>query len=216
MGDLAYAGSTYYPSVPYLLDCAPTLDVYVAEVEAGLAFTRRTGNELTGQALDSHRWLISVLRGGRATAAPGETVPLDRYSDNPLALFAAHLSRATAAAIFGDSAGLATDSKAAMPLLPAVMGSYLAVPARLLRGLALAEEARSGHGDEHEGWMPSLEEVTGWLAARAADAPENFPDLLRLLEAERAWALGDFRAAVIAFDAAVSEVATVSGPGTEP
>ena len=35
MGDLAYA-STYYPSVPYLLDCAPTLDVYVAEVEAGL------------------------------------------------------------------------------------------------------------------------------------------------------------------------------------
>ena len=37
LGDLAYAGSTYYPSVPYLLDCAPTLDVYVAEVEAGLA-----------------------------------------------------------------------------------------------------------------------------------------------------------------------------------
>jgi len=207
MGDLAYAGSTYYPSVPYLLDCAPTLDVYVAEVEAGLAFTRRTGNELTGQALDSHRWLISVLRGGRETAAPGETVPLDRYSDNPLALFAAHLSRATAAAIFGDSAGLAAHTKAAMPLLPAVMGSYLAVPARLLRGLALAEEARSGRGDEHEGWMLELEEVTGWLAARAADAPDNFLHLLRLLEAERAWALGDFRAAVIAFDAAVSEVA---------
>ena len=207
MGDRAYAGSTYYPSVPYLLDCAPTLDVYVAEVEAGLAFTRRTGNELTGQALDSHRWLISVLRGGRATAAHGEPVPLDRYSDNPLALFAAHLSRATAAAIFGDSAGLATHTKAAMPLLPAVMGSYLAVPARLLRGLALAEEARRGHGDEREGWMPELEEVTVWLAARAADAPDNFLHLLRLLEAERAWALGDFRAAVIAFDGAVSEAA---------
>ena len=169
MGDLAYAGSTYYPSVPYVLDCAPTLDVYVAEVEAGLAFTRRTGNEMTGQALDPHRWLISVLRGGRATAAPGETVPGDRYSDNPLALFAAHLSSATAAAIFDDQAGLATHTKAAMPLLPAVMGSYLTVPARLLRGLALAEEARTGHSDEHEAGMLELEEVTGWLAARAAD-----------------------------------------------
>ncbi|HTW11452.1 MAG TPA: AAA family ATPase, partial [Solirubrobacteraceae bacterium] len=192
MGDLAYAGSTYYPSVPYLLDCAPTLEVYLAEVEAGLAFTRRTGNEMTGQALDPHQWLISVLRGQRATAGPGEAVPLDRYVDNPLALFAAHLSHATAAAIFGDPVALATHTKAAMPLLPAVMGSYLTVPARLLRGLSLAEEARTGHGDEHDGWMLELDELTGWLATRAADAPDNFLHLLRLLEAERAWAVGDF------------------------
>ena len=46
-----------------------------------------------------------------------------------------------------------------------------------------------------------------WLAARAADAPDNFLHLLRLLEAERAWAVGDFRAAVLAFDAARREVA---------
>ena len=55
--------------------------------------------------------------------------------------------------------------------------------------------------------------MTRWLAARAADAPDNFLHLLRLLEAERAWAVGDFRAAVLAFDAARREVAgRRSGP----
>ena len=47
----------------------------------------------------------------------------------------------------------------------------------------------------------------GWLAERAADAPENFLHLLRLVEAERAWAMGEFRVAVGAFDAARGAVA---------
>ena len=49
--------------------------------------------------------------------------------------------------------------------------------------------------------------MTPWLAARAADAPDNFLHLLRLVEAEQAWAAGDFRAAVLAFDAARHEAA---------
>jgi len=49
--------------------------------------------------------------------------------------------------------------------------------------------------------------MMGWLAARAADAPDNFLHLLRLLEAERAWALGDVRAAALGFDAARREAA---------
>ena len=89
-GDLAYAGYTYQPAVPYLLDCAPSLDGFVAEVEAGLAFVRRTGSEQTGQSLDSYRWLAGVLRG-ESSAAAGEAVPTDRYADNPLALFYAHI-----------------------------------------------------------------------------------------------------------------------------
>ena len=55
--------------------------------------------------------------------------------------------------------------------------------------------------------LSELDEVTRWLAARATDAPDNFLHLLRLLEAERAWAVGDFRAAVLAFDAARREAA---------
>ena len=50
------------------------------------------------------------------------------------------------------------------------------------------------------------------LAERAVDAPDNFLHLLRFLEAERAWAVGDFRAAVLAFDAARREVAERARP----
>ena len=54
--------------------------------------------------------------------------------------------------------------------------------------------------------------MTRWLAARAADAPGNFLHLLRLVEAERAWAAGDFRAAALAFDAARREAAPRQRP----
>ena len=54
--------------------------------------------------------------------------------------------------------------------------------------------------------------MTRWLAERAADAPGNFLHLLRLLEAERAWAAGDFRAAALAFDAARREAAQRQRP----
>src|SRR3569833_3746258 len=124
-----------------------------------------------------------------------------------MALFHAHVNHAIAAAVFGDLAGLTRHTAAAMPLLPVVPGIYPTAVARLLRGLALAGQARDSHGDERDALLSEQEEVTRWLAARAADAPANFLLLLRLVEAERAWADGDFRAAAIAFDAAQREVA---------
>jgi signal transduction histidine kinase len=202
-GDLARAGHTYHPAVSYLLDCAPTLAGFAAEVEDGLAFARRTGSEQTGQRLDPYRWLAGVLRGESASEV-GEATP-DRYADNPMAHFNAHITRAIAAAVFGDSAGLARHTAAAMPLLAAVPGTYPTARSRLLHGLALAEQARAGHGDERAGLLSELDELTRRLAARAADAPDNFQHLLRLLEAERAWVSSDFRAAALAFDAALRE-----------
>ena len=59
--------------------------------------------------------------------------------------------------------------------------------------------ARATDGEGRGGVLSELDEVTRWLAARAADAPDNFLYLLRLLEAEQGWAVGDFRAAVLAF-----------------
>ncbi|WP_346276115.1 AAA family ATPase [Pseudonocardia sp.] len=212
-GDLANAGYTYYPTVYYLLDCAPSLDSLLAEVEAGLAFVRRTGGEQTGESLDNYRWLAGVLRG-ESSAATGEAVPTDRYAGNPLALLFAPITRAIAAAIFGDLVGLAQHTAATMPLRPADLGYcyYPTAVAHLLRGLALAGQARATDGDERGGLLSELDDVTRWLAARAEDAPENLLHLLRLLEAERAWAVGDFRAAVLAFDAARREVAQRQRP----
>jgi signal transduction histidine kinase len=203
-GDLGYAGYAYNPLVAGL-DCAPSLDSWVGEVEAGLAFVRRTGNDHADQCLSRYRWLAGTLRGESAVAA-GAAMPAGRYADNPLGLFHTHLTYAIAAAIFGDPAGLERHTTAT-PLPPVTAGLYHAGVARLLRGLVLAGQARTSHDGERGVLLAELDEVTRWLAARAADAPDNFLHLLRLLEAERAWAVGDFRAAILAFDAARSEAA---------
>jgi signal transduction histidine kinase len=205
-GDLANAGYTYYPTVYYTLDCAPSLGRFVADAEAGLEFLRRTGSEETAQWVEPFRWLAGVLRGDSAAAAD-EAVPVERYAGNPLAGLAAHFTRAVAAAVFSEQVGLARHAAAAMPLLSAALGNYPTATARLLHGLALAGQARTTDGDERRELLSELDDQTRWLAARAADAPENFLHLMRLLEAERAWAVGDFRAAVLAFDAAQHEVA---------
>jgi signal transduction histidine kinase len=201
--DLAYAGYTYQLTVPYLADCAPSLESFVAEVDTGLAFLRRTGNEQTCQWLNSYQRLAGVLRGSPAT---GEPDPLDRYPDNPLALLYSHLCHAVTAAVLGDPVVLAQHTAAALPLLPAAAGFYSVAVVRVLRGLALAEEARGAEGAERAALLTELDDVTQWLAARSADAPENFLHLLRWVDAERAWTVGDFQAAARAFDAARREV----------
>jgi len=210
-GDMANAGNAYPASVSGLLDCAPSLDRYLTEAEAALAFVRRTGNELLEQVLDSYRWLAGVLLG-ETTAAAGEAVSADKYVGNPNALFFAHLNHAYAAAIFDDQDGLERHTAAAMPLVPAFSTLYPTAVARLLRGLALAGQARSADADQRGGLLAELDELTRWLADRAADAPDNFLHLLRLIEAERAWAAGDFRAAALAFDAARREAAQRQRP----
>jgi signal transduction histidine kinase len=205
-GNLAYFAYSYYATVYYLLDHASSLDGLVAEVEAGLAFLRRSGNEQSAQVLEVYRWSADVLRGESSAAADDE-VPVERYAGNTWAIVWAHVARATVAAIFDDPAGLARHSAAAVSLPPPAPGHYPSATARLMRGLALARQARTTEGDERLGALAELDEATGWLAARAADAPENFSHLVRLLEAERAWALGDSWAAALAFDAARHEVA---------
>jgi predicted ATPase/signal transduction histidine kinase len=207
-GDLAWAGYAYLPSVAGLLDCAPTLEVYAAEVDDGLAFLRRTGNEQAAQWLAGYQWLAEVLRGesGDATAAVHEPLPLDLFTGNPAALLYGHLARAVAAAVLDDRAGLVRHSDAVMELLATITGLYPTAVAHLLHGLVLAEQARAADGRERETLLLRLDDVTRWLAERAEHAPDNFRHLLRLVEAERAWATGDFRTAVLTYDAALSEV----------
>jgi signal transduction histidine kinase len=210
-GDMANAGNAYPASVSGLLDCAPSLDRYRTEAEAALAFARRTGNDHIEQVLDRYGWLAGVLLG-ESTAGAGEAVSADKYAGNPHALFFAHLNQANAAAIFGDPARLEQHTAAAMPLVLVAEPMYSTAVARLLRGLAVAGQARRADADQRGGLLAELDEVTWWLADRAADAPDNFLHLVRLLEAERAWAVGDFRAAAQAFDAARREAAPRQRP----
>ena len=146
-GNLASAGYAYYMTVYCMVDCAPALDGFAAEVEAGLAFARRTGNEQVGQWLGSYQWLAGVLRG-EGSAAADAAVPAGGHGGNPVTLVAVHSTGAIAAAVFGDQAALARHAGALMPLLPTVEGSHPSAVARLLHGLALAGQARAADGEE--------------------------------------------------------------------
>ncbi|MDT7685656.1 MAG: hypothetical protein QOG57_5966, partial [Pseudonocardiales bacterium] len=209
-GELTYAGYAHLTNLCYLLDCSPSLVSCAAAAEAGLAFARRTGGEQTGQYLDSYRWLASVLRG-ESSAATAHGVLTDT-SINPLALLLVHIARAIATAVLDDPVDLARHTAAATSLQAFAAGKYPSAVARLLRGLALARQARGTDGDGRAGALSELDELTRWLAARAVDAPANFLHMVRLLEAERAWAVGDFRGAVQAFDAARHSVADRQRP----
>ena len=204
-GDLANAGYTYHQTVVGLLDCGPTLDTCMAQVNAAQAFARRTGTGQTSQWLESYQWLSDVLRR-EGSAAAAEVIPADRYAGNPLVVIHVHLCRAIAAAIFGDPAEVARHGAVAVRLLPVVTGFSMSALAHPLYGLGLAGQARSADGDERAALLTELDDVLRWLGARAADAPDNFLHLLRLVETEQAWTMGDFRAAAFAFDSARREV----------
>ena len=204
-GDLANAGYTYHQTVVGLLDCGLTLDTCMAQVNAAQAFARRTGTGQTSQWLESYQWLSDVLRR-EGSAAAAEVIPADRYAGNPLVVIHVHLCRAIAAAIFGDPAEVARHGAVAVRLLPVVTGFSMSALAHPLYGLGLAGQARSADGDERAALLTELDDVLRWLGARAADAPDNFLHLLRLVEAEQSWTMGDFRAAAFAFDSARREV----------
>ncbi|HVN60165.1 MAG TPA: GAF domain-containing protein [Gaiellaceae bacterium] len=198
-GDLANAGYSYLPAFAGVLDSAASLESWNAELDSGLVFAERTGNQQVRDSLASYRLLNDLLRG-QTTAMATSAVPIDAV--NPMMRLLAHVHRGVAAAIFGDLDALSRHAKAALPLLPTTLG-YAAAQARLLRALALASEARAAAGDEEpRDSLRELDELIGWHAARAAGAPANFGHLLRFLEAERAWAVGDFEGAARAFDVA--------------
>ncbi|WP_164842630.1 protein kinase domain-containing protein [Actinoplanes solisilvae] len=202
-GDLTNAGYTYHQTVVGLLDCGPVLDTCMAQVTAAQAFARRTGTEPTSQWLASYQWLADVLRREGSAASPA-VIPVDQYAGNPLVVIHVHLCRAIAAAIFGDPAEVARQGAAAVRLLPVITGFSMSALAYPLYGLA--GQARSAQGADRAVLLTELDGVLRWLGARAADAPDNFLHLLRLVEAEQAWTVGDFRAAAFAFDSARREV----------
>ncbi len=211
-GDITTAGYTYLPTAAVYLESATHLDSFLAEVEAGQDFARRTRNTMVYESLGLPRSLARLLRGEPQEQGFDDVVATGRYTQHPQATVGTHINRALAAAIFGDTPQLIRHSAAAMSRLPAMTGTYMTAVAHLLRALALAAQARSAVGDERIALLAELDTTIEWLSLRATDAPVNFLHLLRLVEAERAWAAGDFQAAVLSFDAAQREARTRERP----
>jgi diguanylate cyclase (GGDEF)-like protein len=203
-GDLENAGNTFYISVAAALDCAPTVDEFLAEVNAGLAYATRTGNAFLVDYLIVYRQLGLAMRG--ETTAPGRLdAPepggftlaghLTKFGPEQPAAANTHVAAALAALVFDLPAAIIVEHSASvMAFLGSVHGTYLTAVVRLIRALALARQA-TGSAEE-------LDACRDWLDTRAADAPMNFRHLVRLIDAERAAGVGDLPAALAAFDEA--------------
>jgi diguanylate cyclase (GGDEF)-like protein len=215
-GDLSYAAMTYTGLCAALLDSAVTLDACTEAVEAGLGFARLIGSDYTNSILVAYRQLLRALRGETDRVGDfqdgsfDEATHLADPSVSPMARAVYHVNRGLWAAILRDQEGLAVHSAAAMELLAYVPGFYITAIAQLLRALSLASSRRSARlapAGEREELLAELGECREWLARRAADSPVNFLHLVTWVDAERAWAVDDFRAAALAFDVAQQQVA---------
>ncbi|MBL7494116.1 diguanylate cyclase [Frankia sp. AgB1.9] len=204
-GDLHEASGTYFALVWELLDCAPSLEVFAATADEALAFTRRTANSSAEEIFRAYRQFAEAMGGTADVSAAGELAAQSTVATQPMAAAHLHTTRAVAAAILDHPAELARHTAALVPLLPFIHMQYPEALARTLRALSLARQARSAQSGQRGALMAELDESVAWLAARAADAPDNFLHLLRLVDAERAWAASEFRAAAYAFDMAQHE-----------
>ncbi|SDS52718.1 diguanylate cyclase [Actinoplanes derwentensis] len=218
-GDLQNASSTYLVSTAYLLDCAPALDTFSAEVEAALALCDRIGNQHAAANLISYRQLGRALRGetARQDSFTDATFDEGTYLEKnraafPMACVAYHACRALAAALYGDEAALIHHSAASMRRPPFLTATYGQAVVHVLGVLAAAVRARDAAGPDRDAALADLRLSREFLAARAADQPGNFRHLCRLAEAETARLAGDFASAAAAYDRAVDDSAGAGRP----
>ena len=211
-GDLHFASHTFYITVPGLIDCAASVDQVLAEADAALAFCAHTGNEQAAAAFVYYRQFARAMRGetqepgGFTDASFDEVSHLAALPPNPTTGANAHVARGLSAALFGDFETLAEHAGAAMALVPFVQATYPTTTMHVLQALVLAERARTRKAEERAAVLSEFDVHRDWLAERAEDAPGNFRHLLGLLEAERAWAVDDFRVGAAAFDTALRDV----------
>jgi diguanylate cyclase (GGDEF)-like protein len=206
-GDLQMANHTCLTVLAAELSSGRSLEIFAAEVDAALALAERTGHAHTTQVVHAYRQLGRSLVGATSTLGgfADESFPIEPYEagldHNPMAAGIYQTCRALAAAVFGDLPALDRHSELAMSLRALVPGYTVAV-IQVLRALALAGRAREAGAAATAECLGELDGYLAWLTARAVDAPVNFSHLRWLVEAERAWLTGDFRAAMTAFDRA--------------
>ena len=217
-GDLQYACFSYYITLTGLLECAPTLDRIEDEAAVALGFGARTGNHHSVATYVTFRQFVRAMRG--PTAQPGsfstsdfdEAAHIAGLGPNRLGLAYLHIYRALAAALFDDGDALMRHAASAMPLLSSIDGFYPVALAYTLQGLALVRRLRAAQAPEQPTLRGEFDICRTWLARRAADAPVNYLHLLHLLDAEFAWANGDYLVALRTFDAGITLAHRVQRP----
>lgn len=207
-GDLQNACFTYYSLIPTLWDCVPALESYAGEVESAIAFATRTGNEQAREAFQVYLQLVQSLRAETARDTTVEDAAhLESIAGNLTAVANFHIVRALSALLFGNEANCIAHMALAAPLLPMVTATASSRLGFLLQALTLIKRLRLSAPSERSALLAEFDTTHEWFKRRAAEAPGNFLHLLRLIEAEKAWATDDSWGAIQAFEAALREVA---------
>ena len=181
-GELEFACYTFFTSQAALLDTGETLGDLAAENHRALAFAAKTGNRHGEESYEAFLGLINALSAESESEAP--QVP----ASNPMAACYHHVTRALAACLLDEKEAHARHAESAARLAPYITGFYPTVLINVLESLALITRLRSGH--DQTDVMERVAANQKWLAARAADAPQNFAHLHDLVEAERLSAEG--------------------------
>ena len=186
-GDLQMASNTCLTLLAARLECDRSLESYMAEIDAALAFLARTGSQHTAQFVVGLQKLVRALRG-EADPAGGpafdDARDLPALAGNPYATGIYHICRSIDAALTGDRLALVAHSARAMELRRFVPG-YPVVVIHLLRALGAVDELLTAPPERASTLRAEIDECRDWLAARAAEQPHNFRHLLLLVDAER-------------------------------
>ncbi len=217
-GELHLASFTYCTTLALVLEIAPVLDHCEAETDLAVAYGMRTGNHQSAATYIVFRQLLRALRG--QTESPGsfsdgvfdEARHLATLGANRKAEAYLHTYRALSAALFDDDAALIHHAAAASSLRGHLEAFYPIALVYVLQGLAVARRLRGAAASGQAALRIEFDTCRTWLAQRAADAPGNYLHLVHLLDAEIAWASGDYWAAQCAFDAGITLAHRVQRP----
>ena len=218
-GELQIASFTFYTTLTISLETTTDLAGCEADAVAALVYAARTGNHLAAQTYVTFRQVARALRG--RTASPGSfcDAEFDEAAHlaslvgvNRIAAAYLHVYRALTAALFDDAAALIQHAAAAMASRRHIETLYPVALTYLLQGLALARKLPGATAPEQTALHVEFNTCRAWLSGRAAEAPGNYLHLLHLLDAEIAWASGDYWLAARTFDSAFTAAHQVQRP----
>jgi signal transduction histidine kinase len=219
VGDVSYAGYVRVFVMTTFWDLAASLAAADGKVATGLALCERTGNRDAAIPHLLVRQMLRALRGQTAgddsfdDAEFDEAEFLARAGGMPYIGGIHAVCRAMHAFAMGNAGTLARTTARDLSQLGNFAGHYTTAHLHFYRGVSRAWQLRdAADAAERQRLLDELHASLDWLAARAADQPYNFGHLHRLLQAERAWALGELWQAAAAFDAALVEAETRARP----
>ncbi len=218
-GDASYAGYVHAVLIASLLEIGATIETSVLELEAGISLCRRAGNV---HAAAQHTCELQMVRALAGRTTHWQSFDDAQFSEQAFLARMGHLPnmqhsyaecRAMHALIMGDAGILVPNARLGMSQAGDVAGYYMSVYAHLFQAVACAWQLQpDATAEEKAPLIDELDRCRSWLAERAADQAANFAHLLWLVEAERAWALGDLLKAAAAFDAALGQVGVQARP----